>query len=110
MRFETTEIVAQAGSRIQVIFDNTATIQPMQHNVTFLRSADAIDAVMTAALSAADRGFVPDHEAVLASTGTAAPGSRAEVEFTVPPPGEYPYVCLVPAHGFTMRGTLRSVE
>ncbi len=110
MRFETTEIVAQAGSRIQVIFDNTATIQPMQHNVTFLRSADAIEAVMTAALSAADRGFVPDHEAILASTGTAAPGSRAEVEFTVPPPGEYPYVCLVPAHGFTMRGTLRSVD
>ena len=110
MRFETTEIVAQAGSRIKVIFDNIATIQPMQHNVTFIRSADAIDAVMTAALTAADRGFVPDHEAVLASTGTAAPGSRVEVEFTVPPPGEYPYVCLVPAHGFTMRGTLRSVE
>ncbi len=109
MRFETTEIVARAGSRIQVIFDNTATIQPMQHNVTFLRSADAIDAVMTAALTAGDRGFVPDHEAVLASTGTAAPGGRAEVEFTVPSPGEYPYVCLVPAHGFTMRGTLRSV-
>ena len=110
MRFETTEIVAQAGSRIRVILENTATIAPMRHNVTFIRSHDAVDAVLTAALSAADRDYVPDHEAVLTSTGTAGPGGRTEVELTVPSPGEYPYVCLVPGHGFTMRGTLRAVE
>ncbi|MDH3280330.1 MAG: plastocyanin/azurin family copper-binding protein, partial [Gammaproteobacteria bacterium] len=105
LRFDQTEIAAQAGSTITVVLENTSTQMP--HNVTILHSAADVDVVTAAALGAASRDYVPEHPAIVASTGTADPGARVQVTFTAPAAGEYPFLCLIPGHSLLMRGTLR---
>ena len=105
LRFEQTEISVRAGTTVTLMLENISTQMP--HNVTILRSDSDVDAVTAAALHAADLGYVPEHPAIVASTGSADPGARKQVTFTVPSAGEYPYLCLIPGHSLTMRGTLR---
>ena len=38
----------------------------------------------------------------------AGPGERMAVVFTMPPPGEYPFICTYPGHARFMQGTLVS--
>jgi azurin len=107
MRFEQTEIRATAGETIRVVMNNTATSPAMHHNVLFLDDRESIDTVGRAAMEAGDRGYIPDHPAVLGSTPMAAPGETTEFEFTVPnEAGEYPYICTYPGHYVMMQGTL----
>ena len=109
MKYDVTEITATAGSQLKIVFKNTATSPAMVHNVALLEQDAPIEEVGMAAMKAGkDSGFIPDHEALLAYTAMAEPGEEVEVEFTVPPPGEYPYVCLYPGHYVMMRGVLRS--
>lgn len=107
LRFAEKQITLKAGTRVKFIFDNVSS---QTHNFVILRDAKAIDEVVGEALSAGSTGFVPDHPVILASVKATPAGGRGEVVIDVPPPGDYTYVCLMPAHGFTMRGTLRSVE
>ena len=107
LRFADEQITLKAGTRVKFVFDNVSS---QTHNFVILRDAKAIDDVVAAALSAGDSGFVPDHPAILASVMATPAGNRGEVVIDLPPPGDYAYVCLMPAHGFTMRGTLRAVE
>jgi azurin len=108
MRFEQTEISATAGETLRIVFNNTASSPAMSHNVLFVTDASEINAVGQAAMDAADRDYIPDHPAVIASTPMAAPGERVEMTFTVPEePGDYPYICTFPGHYMMMQGTMR---
>lgn len=107
LRFADDKLTAKAGTRIKIVFDNVSS---QTHNFVVLKDATAIDDVITAAFSAADKGYVPDHPAVLASVVATPAGNRGELILDVPPPGDYPFICLMPAHGTTMRGTLHAVE
>ncbi|MGH7710137.1 MAG: plastocyanin/azurin family copper-binding protein [Gemmatimonadaceae bacterium] len=46
----------------------------------------------------------------MAFTTLASPGQTVEVTLTVPPPGEYTYICLFPGHATSMFGTLRALR
>lgn len=112
MAYATTEVTAKAGETLTLVMDNTATAPAMHHNITVLDVAvgddSTIEQVAMAAMEAGESsGWIPAHDAILASTPMAAPGERTEVTFTVPPPGRYPYVCLYPGHFVLMRGVLR---
>ena len=114
MKYAKVEVTARAGTQLRLVMNNTATNGAMHHNIAVLRleiDDDAgIEAVGMAAIQAgADRDYVPDHEAIAAVTPMAEPGEQTEVTFTVPPPGDYPYICLFPGHYATMRGVLHSV-
>ena len=106
LKFATTEISAKAGTTLKIIFENTSTLMP--HSVVVLKSHDHIETVGMAALTAAEHDYIPpDHkDKILAYTAMAAPGETVEVTFTVPPPGEYPYICTFPGHYTLMQGTL----
>jgi azurin len=107
MRFRETAIAATAGETLRVVFENTATSPAMSHNVLFVADRESIHPVGRAAMGAADRDYIPDHPAVIASTPMAAPGETVEVTFTVPAePGEYPYICTYPGHYLVMQGVL----
>lgn len=113
MEFAVKEIEAKSGTEITIVMNNTASNPAMHHNVAVLEvdvdDDDAITEVGVAAMNAGEeRGYVPDHDAILAATPMAAPGGRTEITFTVPPPGSYPYVCLYPGHYVVMRGVLVS--
>lgn len=112
MKYQQVMITAQAGTQVKVVMNNTATSEAMVHNVSVLNvhnDADVINEVGTAAMQAGEaNGYLPDHPAILASTPMAKPGERTEVTFTMPPPGDYTYLCLFPGHYLLMQGTLRS--
>ena len=109
MKYDTVEIVAKAGTRLRVILDNTATSLAMVHNFTLLKDGTDIFEVGTAATRAGpSSNYIPRHEAIIAHTDMTNPGTRTETVFTVPPPGNYPYVCLYPGHYFTMQGVLHA--
>lgn len=113
MRYAKEEIRAPAGTELTIVFNNTATSPAMHHNVVVLKPGEGIKkTVGTAAMTAKENDFIPpDHtDQIIAHTPMAAPGEEVEVTFTVPDPGEYPYICTYPGHWTTMQGTLYSEE
>lgn len=111
MEYATTEIRAEAGSELTIVMNNTATSPAMHHNVVILQDQEGVkEKVGTAAMQAKENDFIPsEHEDfIIAHTPMAAPEEETEVTFTVPPAGEYPYICTYPGHWQTMQGTLIS--
>jgi azurin len=107
MNFAVTTFSVRAGEQIRLVFENTATVEAMKHNVVILDDAAAIDRVGIAAISAADNGYIPDDEAILFYTPLAGPQETVEVTFTAPSePGAYPYICTFPGHYVLMRGVM----
>ena len=113
--FDTEEITAKAGSQLKVVFDNIATNPGMRHNFVLLNVGPddeaTIGQVGIGAVQAGEaKDYIPDHDAIVAYTKMAGAGDRVEVEFTVPPPGDYVYLCSYLGHYVMMRGVLHSVE
>ena len=107
MRYATARVEAPAGATVRLVMDNSGTSSPaMLHNVVVLRAAGAVDRVGRAA--AGDADHVPNDPAVIAATPLAGPGERTAVVFTVPPAGEYPFICTYPGHYAYMQGVLVS--
>lgn len=107
LRFAVAEFAAKVGQRVKIEFNNTSG---STHNFAVLASDADIDEAITAGLSAIDTGFLPDHPSVLGGITALPGGQRAAFGVTFTAPGEYPFVCLMPGHGFTMRGVIRVTE
>ena len=113
--FEMVEITAKAGSQLKVVMDNIATNPGMRHNFVLLNvkpDDDAtIESIGIGAIQAGEaKDYIPDSKAILAHTAMASAGKRTEVVFTVPPPGDYAYLCTYLGHYIQMRGVLHSVK
>lgn len=109
MRYETLRVEAPAGATVRLVVDNATTTSPaMVHNVVVVASEADVERVGRAA--AGERDNIPDDAAILAYTPLAGPGERRAVVFTMPAPGEYPFVCTYPGHFQFMQGTLVSTE
>ncbi len=107
MRYETTRVEAPEGATVRLVMDNTSTTSPaMVHNVVVLADAGAVDRVGQAAARAPDN--IPDDDAILIYTPLTGPGERTAVVFTMPPAGEYVFICTWPGHYTQMQGTLVS--
>ena len=107
MKFANTNFTVRVGEQVRLVFENTATVEAMKHNVVILDDEAAIDRVGIAAIMAADQGYIPDDEAILFHTQLAGPQETVEVTFTAPSePGAYPYICTFPGHYVLMRGVM----
>lgn len=107
MRYDVARVSAPAGATVRLVMDNTATTSlAMVHNVVVVSGADAVDRVGRAAATAPDN--IPDDPAVRFYTPLTRPGQRSAVVFTMPPPGEYPFLCTFPGHYASMQGVLVS--
>ena len=111
MKFSVVTIEARAGEQLQVVLTNAGS-QPkdiMGHNWVLLKAGANASAFSMRAVAAKDTDFVPPafQDQVIARIGTLGPGQSGEVTFTVPAPGEYPFLCSFPAHyTIGMKGTL----
>lgn len=107
--YETTEIEAEAGTELTIRFVNEGA---MPHNVVVLEADANVEEVGIAALQAQDTEYVPmsKEDQIVGYTEMAQPQETVSVTITVPPPGEYPYICTFPGHFRTMQGVLTSVE
>lgn len=113
--FEMVEITAKAGSQLKVVMDNIATNPGMRHNFVLLNVGPddeaTIENIGIGAIQAGEaKDYIPDSKAILAYTPMANAGERTEVVFTVPPPGDYSYICTYLGHYIQMRGVLHSVK
>ena len=110
MRFDPPRMEAKPGESLLIRLENSdASHQP--HNFLVIAPGQ-VQAVVREGLELGEKGalsgFIPKHEAVLASTGKVIdPEGVFELPFTVPSkPGVYGYVCTVPGHGLLMYGAL----
>ena len=107
MRYSVGRVEAPAGATVRLVMDNSVTTSPaMVHNVVVVRDEPSVERVGRAAATVPDN--IPDDGAILAYTPLTRPGQRSAVVFTMPPPGEYPFLCTFPGHWATMQGTLVS--
>ena len=107
LAFDPSEIRAKAGSIVKLRFVNP-TMLP--HNIVILKSAKDLDAIGEASFAAAATGFVPmQHKSKMVGYSPLAhAGKTVDFTFTVPPAGEYLFVCFVDGHFNAMVGKLRS--
>lgn len=108
LAFEPAELALKQGTRVKVRFVNQGTLP---HNLVFVRHEEDIDQLADAAAKEGE-SFLPLSlkDKMLAWTALASPGQTVEVEFVVPPPGVYPFVCLMLGHTNSMMGMLRSLK
>ncbi len=107
MRYETLRVEAPEGATVRLVMDNRTTTSPaMVHNVVVLDGPGDIDRVGQAAARTPDN--IPDDDAILVYTPLTGPGEQTAVVFTMPPAGEYPFICTWPGHYTQMQGTLVS--
>lgn len=111
LEYKETEVTVTPGETVELVFENTATSPSMLHNVVVLNTEPKKKILWRVGEAGVEAGasseYVPDDEAVLASTSMADPGETVSVTFTVPEePGEYGYVCTFPGHYVSMYGTM----
>jgi len=109
LEFLPDKISIKAGKRVRIRYTNEGTLP---HNLVFVKDAEDLDAIASAAYQAGATNFVPlaMKDKLIAYTELVSSGKTVEVTFVVPAPGEYPFICLFPGHSGMMIGTLRALR
>jgi len=110
LRFDRELLRVAPDSRVRLTLKNT---DAMQHNFVLCVRGEGVAARVAAATlrlgaAASEKHYVPDSDEVLASTKAIFLDQSDTIWFRAPSePGDYPYVCTLPGHSFTMKGLLR---
>ncbi len=115
MRYDTPEIVVEAGRPFEVIFENNDI---MPHNIVFCRGGahaeiGAAAQTMPAIPDRKGNLYIPEHKGILgnAYTRMLEPGEKTRLQLTAPArPGDFEYVCTFPGHWVIMWGKMKVVE
>ena len=98
---------------IKLVLKNT---DEMQHNLIICSPGETVSmkvaqkAWMLGAL-AIEKEYVPNLPEVLFHTKVVNPGQEDEITFRTPAEvGDYPYVCTIPGHAFSMKGVMRVTD
>ena len=110
LRFDKETLAVAPGSKVKLTLVNT---DAMQHNFVLCKRGDGVAAKVAAATlqlgaKASELHYVPPVDDVLTSTKAIFLDQRDTIWFRAPEvAGDYPYVCTLPGHSFTMKGILR---
>ena len=109
MRFDPEELSVAPGAKVTLVFKNT---DEMQHNWVLCKPIRGITLIIAQkawalGAQAMQKQFIPEDEAILFHSRVLNPQEADTVVFTAPSqPGDYPFVCTLPGHAFSMKGTL----
>lgn len=110
MRFDTPQIVVEAGKPFELIVENQDF---MPHNLVVVRPGTRETVGAAASTMRPDqvdnrgRAYLPRTDAVLAATRLLEPNQKETLKITAPETeGEYEYVCTFPGHAQVMWGWL----
>ena len=108
LSYEPAVITARAGETLTIRYEN---VGDMTHNIVVVRSEQDVPVIGEAAFQAAfTSNWIPkgpEYESrMIAHTPLAGPKETVQVTFTVPPAGEYPFICTYASHWTVMRGKL----
>lgn len=110
MRFDKELFRVRAGKKISLIFKNTGAKSPasMTHNVVILKSGVDIADFADIAHNAKAEQYVPSSldSLIIAHTKLVSGGDSDQVEFIIPKPGVYDFICSFPGHWGTMQGKI----
>lgn len=110
LAYDIKEFKAKAGAKVKLTFENVHPTLPQPHNVVFgklgVDKAKMMSLAM-AAMTLADKGYIPESEDILANTKLLQPGQTEVIEFVFPTAGEYHYICTFPGHGAIMNGVVK---
>lgn len=109
LQFAPLVLNVKAGEPLKLVFHNPDS---MPHNWVLTAAGQAETVVQAAGLmadkpDAYSRHYTPDLPSVLAHTRVILPGETSTIWFQAPTqPGRYLYLCTIPGHAQSMRGTL----
>jgi azurin len=110
MRFDRELFRIKAGKKISLIFKNTGakSAASMTHNVVILKSGIDIADFADIARNAKNEQYVPSSldSLIIAHTRLVGGGDSDQVEFVIPKPGVYDFICSYPGHWGTMQGKI----
>ena len=97
-------LTCRAGVRVRLTFHHAGQFLSAQHNWV-LAYPHQMEAV---AKDVEDTdGIIPKGDRrVIAATPMCDKGGTTTIEFTAPPPGDYPFFCSTPGHAEDMNGIL----
>lgn len=110
LRYDTEKFAVGIGSKVKLTLNNS---DEMQHNLLILRPGEeAMARVIVASIQlgpeASKKHYVPDLPDVLFHTKVISLGQKDTIWFEAPKvAGDYPYICTLPGHVFTMIGVMR---
>lgn len=113
LRYDRESFSVRPASSVRLTLVNN---DAMQHNLLVCRPGEDVTRRVGAAAAAlgaraSSVDFVPDLPDVLFHTRAVLPGERDTIRFRAPETaGDYPYVCTLPGHMFTMRGVMHVGE
>ena len=110
MRFDRELFRVKAGKKISLIFKNTSakSAASMAHNVVILQSGVDIADFADVAHNAKAEQYVPSSldSLMIAHTRLVNAGDSDQVNFMIPKPGVYDFICSFPGHWGTMQGKI----
>jgi azurin len=110
MRFDKELFRVRPGKKIRLVLNNTAKKSnlSMTHNVVILVKGTDIADFADAVHNAKDEQYTPSSVAplIIAHTKMVGGGEKDEVEFIIPQPGVYDFICSFPGHWGTMQGKI----
>jgi azurin len=110
MRFDKELFKVKAGKKIMLVFKNTGakSAASMTHNVVILKNGVDIADFADASHNAKAEQYVPAslNSLVIAHTKLVSGGDTDQVEFMIPKPGVYDFICSFPGHWGTMQGKI----
>jgi azurin len=106
-RFDRVRFQVEPDRPIRLTLNNADAESEMPHNLV-VTSPGAREIVVAAGMQMTpERHYVPDLPQVLAFTPLLGEGESFVLRFDAPEqPGEYPFVCTFPGHGFSMYGVM----
>jgi len=107
LAFKPDHLSCPSGAQVQLFFHHAGQILSDPHDWVLLAPGH-LKAFLADADKAPDDTVIPAHDKamVLAATPLCGKQHTVMVQFIAPAPGNYDFVCSVPGHGETMRGTL----
>ena len=110
MRFDKELFRVKARNKISLIFKNTGakSAASMTHNIVILKSGVDIADFADIARNAKTEQYVPSSldSLIIAHTRLVGGGDSDQVEFIIPKPGIYDFICSFPGHWGTMQGKI----
>jgi azurin len=107
MAFDKTKLSVPAGAEVHLTIKNNATMSTLPHNWVLVKTGTEASVAAAGLKYGEPAGYIDIRNTdMLEHTPLAKPGESAEVTFTAPDPGTYPYICTVPGHYVMMKGVL----
>jgi azurin len=107
MTFDKATLTVPTGAEVHLTLKNNATMSTLPHNWVLVKPGTEASVAAAGLKRGEKAGYVEvfDHD-MLTNTPQAKPGESADVTFTAPDPGTYPYICTTPGHYMMMKGVL----